>query len=1326
MKNERQKRKHCALLAMLFVAAGMRLAGEATSNALSETCIHSGDVTGDAEISAADAQRAFLIAIGAYLPTQQELCAADCNGDGAVSAGDAQSIFAAAIGLGTCLDPLDPPTPVATATALGIPSPSPAASPGWHWTPSPAPSSGSPTPPATVTASYCPTMSIPTPTGGLAGTVTDPAESPLELISVKLFNSSFILHGQTVTHADGSYGFFGLSTGSYYLEFDGTAAGETGYCSIYYPDASSRSEAQLIHLDEPLTVTLAPVELPPAGAIGGQIRFENGAPGAGVRVFVIEQDAQMLPPESASTSVPTDGWFARGAAMTDSAGGFLITGLSPGDNYYLYAKNDEQRLEAQWFDGKATRTELSDTDRITVQAGMLTAGLDLELPNTGAIAGAVVCDGRPIAGVSVRAYAQAAGSWVWTGVAARSAETLAPTGTNYLLAGLPAGTYLVKAIGSFVACETLFYGGATTEEDAAAVTVEPLQTTLEVDFTLRPTGSISGRVVSPEGYDGVIRLFAWRDPERQDVACQKTVHLTERGLFRFDRIPTGEYYLGAYLDDGTGIICEPPFDPWAALPAGFLPLPVTVSAGEESGDLELFLTIPELSLPAALSGRSSPTPPPDTLAPVLQLETVPSLSRDCCIAIGGTVSEDALIEISGEAPTIRSYTSPVYPHRFSVNAWLEANQTTTLTVRARDAAGNYSSPETIVIRHDSIAPLPPSGISTADRGNGSFAIFGCVGATESEAWITVEALAERRRERTSLVTLQAGVDGSFTAELPASFGQRLLFTAEDEAGNVGPTLELAAGSAVELLPLQVWVVELENETALHREAYRCGYSYAVPPYYEFEEYWGWSAADAAVAGRQEAVLIGYEGSPMFVGAADGNNLLLTNRSSEKYQYQSIHQYPLPPIINCELNSVCYSELSSHTHTPVLGITLDDNASLLPAFLYGLNITRSCSPSDDCHWELAHELHALALLAAPPDGPFLPAFETDDGLVTDFAWREERLEPYDDCPFRRGYGGRSGRSVASKVSVGDGDVFKVNILKPKGSAAAAKNPRSSFLTNGPYRFDFQWVQTGTPGYYENDIEAKNIPERVLHRHRPEIDYHWDVSGGEFDPDDGDDPRKLKGQRCVGYRATEAVETVELNLFVRESDRLGEQTRILEVFPDHLARDFANFGAGGNCRAENGMPWWFNSHGASIPMTATWNCHGSVIHAYNGSGNGYSETATVRWNPIVHLPPIDWDMIESLLERGDVVSFWSGTPSGGFVLEHSHTCLGSAVNMYGANNEPFFNFRNNPPLHPATWKWFICSSREYFESINDAYREVFQTDLITKVEFDKMPYQQRKEP
>jgi len=70
------------------------------------SCVNHGDVNFDGELTAGDAQLAFLIVLELFSPTFEERCAADCNGDDEVTAGDAQSIFGAVLNLDECVDPV--------------------------------------------------------------------------------------------------------------------------------------------------------------------------------------------------------------------------------------------------------------------------------------------------------------------------------------------------------------------------------------------------------------------------------------------------------------------------------------------------------------------------------------------------------------------------------------------------------------------------------------------------------------------------------------------------------------------------------------------------------------------------------------------------------------------------------------------------------------------------------------------------------------------------------------------------------------------------------------------------------------------------------------------------------------------------------------------------------------------------------------------------------------------------------------------------------------------------------------------------------------------
>ncbi len=132
---------------------------------------------------------------------------------------------------------------------------------------------------------------------------------------------------------------------------------------------------------------------------------------------------------------------------------------------------------------------------------------------------------------------------------------------------------------------------------------------------------------------------------------------------------------------------------------------------------------------------------------------------------------------------------------------------------------------------------------------------------------------------------------------------------------------------------------------------------------------------------------------------------------------------------------------------------------------------------------------------------------------------------------------------------------------------------------------------------------------------------------------------------------------------------------------MARDRDNFGTGGSCR----NTWSFSKYGVTVTMSGTWNCHGSTVHAYNGSGTGNANDTTLHgmvsgWTPQVYNAPITWSTLVSNLSRGDIVAFYA---SGS--LQHTHTCRQSST-MYGANNEDVRG--------PETYIWAECTSERWW--------------------------------
>jgi len=292
--------------------------------------------------------------------------------------------------------------------------------------------------------------------------------------------------------------------------------------------------------------------------------------------------------------------------------------------------------------------------------------------------------------------------------------------------------------------------------------------------------------------------------------------------------------------------------------------------------------------------------------------------------------------------------------------------------------------------------------------------------------------------------------------------------------------------------------------------------------------------------------------------------------------------------------------------------------------------------------------------------------------------------------------------ASQPDIVTFHVVNAEIIRPKGSLSAAKNPIASWIPTPPcYHFDFQGLINGATGTYNLTIQGNVAPI-------PPYGYKWtlDSSAGTLTNDTSSSPtHTAPASEGEGTLTLKAMNGAEESGFKDECE--------VKIYQDHLARDYANFETGGSC--DTG--WKVTTFNVEPqPVMSTWNCHGSVWHAYNGSGNGNSGS-TVGWSQTFYFYPdaTDWTNIESSLGRGDVVSFWGGSP-GSYLLQHSHTCRGSSSQMYAANNEPSVNFDNNPP---ATWKWYECSSKEYFDAVNAASQTKWGFDFITLVRVHQKP-------
>ena len=153
---------------------------------------------------------------------------------------------------------------------------------------------------------------------------------------------------------------------------------------------------------------------------------------------------------------------------------------------------------------------------------------------------------------------------------------------------------------------------------------------------------------------------------------------------------------------------------------------------------------------------------------------------------------------------------------------------------------------------------------------------------------------------------------------------------------------------------------------------------------------------------------------------------------------------------------------------------------------------------------------------------------------------------------------------------------------------------------------------------------------------------------------------------------------------------DEHKVIRIYKDHLARDKENFGS---IWSKEKGDW--DAYFGKIYMDHRWNCHCSVLHAFDGSGGGlkdFEELPCLGWGQPTILPyPLNVDA-STILNRGDVIAIH--TTDSGFQSKwlHSATCTGGTL-TWGANNSKF-NLGGF-----ETWQFATRDVNEVFRDYHD---------------------------
>ena len=392
--------------------------------------------------------------------------------------------------------------------------------------------------------------------GSIAGTVyADDGGAPLE--GVRVWAGRYDEGGGngTTTNAQGDYTIPGLVAGDYRVR----AEPDSSLAAEFYNDTRDWGQADRVGVTAGATTIDIDFSLAAGGSISGTVtRESDGSPVGGADVWAHTYEC-----------------CGGGNGTTTAAdGSFTLPGLAP-DDYRVQVRPQDVDLVGEFF---PSTTDWHLAGRVTVTAGTDTSGIDYSLPAGGTVAGVVTqSDGTtPIEGVWVQA------TDFGTGAYANGAPSASDG--SYSISGVRPGTYRVETwVPPELNFSREFYPSTTDWGLAGPVVVNVGATTPNIDFSLDGGGSISGRVLGPDGSTPVANANVWADSY---VCCGggNGTHTDDNGDYTISGLAAGSYRVQADAP-GQGLVRQfySSTDDWG------LALPVDVTAGVDTPGIEFQL-----------------------------------------------------------------------------------------------------------------------------------------------------------------------------------------------------------------------------------------------------------------------------------------------------------------------------------------------------------------------------------------------------------------------------------------------------------------------------------------------------------------------------------------------------------------------------------------------------------------------------------------------------------------------------------------------------------------------------------------------------------------
>ncbi len=375
-------------------------------------------------------------------------------------------------------------------------------------------------------------------TASISGTVLG-AGSPTTVIigaHVDLFlaTKGSVPFRSTETNASGVFSFTSLPAGNYSYAVSTENYRQYGYLS-YYPGVTDFELADFFSVGAGQAVTGRGMTIPRQASVSGVVSNSSSVGIAGVEVTATELTT---PPRN------------RGSATTDSAGNYVLLGLTPGTYTlsfnYTYADGAALNYGWEWWNDATTAASATS---FTLSAGQAITGRNAQLATSSHISGNVKGPGNAnLFGATVTAYEATTGDY--------AASTTTNASGNYTLNHLAGGSYKVQ----FTHYSTEYAGNAasewfndqTTKAAATPIAVGTGATVTGKDAVLAApvaTASVSGNVkgLSNANLSGIQVYLV----DNVDASTYGSAVTNASGNYTIYTVPAGTYTLEFYDPAGT-------------------------------------------------------------------------------------------------------------------------------------------------------------------------------------------------------------------------------------------------------------------------------------------------------------------------------------------------------------------------------------------------------------------------------------------------------------------------------------------------------------------------------------------------------------------------------------------------------------------------------------------------------------------------------------------------------------------------------------------------------------------------------------------------------